>query len=198
MLLHVGSVAVAVRSSSHVVNALQRAFYTPHPDQDAIADWIIAAVASAVPDCVPVNPFGVGYTTDLTTRTLTLWSPDEQHLAITTRKCVREVFLDACEQRRHTMLHAAAIHRDGHVVVFAADKRGGKTTLALRAVLEHGWRLLANDPPPGHRQRRRPAPLPPARPGHTDDRVADHPRPCRRGHHPPTAAAPARRRRPLA
>jgi hypothetical protein len=43
------------------------------------------------------------------------------------------------------MVHASAIWRDDAVVVFAADKRGGKTTLALRAVLEHGWQLLSND-----------------------------------------------------
>jgi hypothetical protein len=145
MLLHVGGVAVSVRSASPAVNALQRAFYTAHPAQDATADWVIDAIAAPAPDGVPVNPFGVGYTAEPAARTLTLWSPDEQDLAITTRKCVREVFLNACEQRRYTMLHAAAIHRDGHVVVFAADKRGGKTTLALRGVLEHGWGLLAND-----------------------------------------------------
>ncbi len=145
MLLHVGSVDVAVQTPSAVVHALQQAFYTPHSDQRAIPDWTIHAIPSPRPTEVPVNPFGVGYAADLATRTLTLWSPHEQHLAITTRKCVREVFLNACEQRRHTMLHAAAVYRDGHVIVFAADKRGGKTTLALRAVLEHGWRWLAND-----------------------------------------------------
>jgi hypothetical protein len=43
------------------------------------------------------------------------------------------------------MVHASAVYTDEQVVVFAADKRGGKTTLALRAVLDHGWRWLSND-----------------------------------------------------
>jgi len=74
-----------------------------------------------------------------------LWSSSAFDLAVTTRKVVREVFLAACEPASYTMVHASAVYTDEQVVVFAADKRGGKTTLALRVVLEHGWRWLSND-----------------------------------------------------
>jgi hypothetical protein len=143
--LHVrlGEMTVAVHAACPTVTMLSE-FYPPATDATAAA-WTVTALTGASPPHAIRNPFGVGVTVDVPAGTVALWSPDATHLAITTRKIVRELFLDACERRRYTMLHASAIYRDDQVVVFAADKRGGKTTLAVRAVLDHGWRWLAND-----------------------------------------------------
>ena len=43
------------------------------------------------------------------------------------------------------LLHAAAIHRDGLLIVFVGGRAAGKTTLALRGVLDHGFELIADD-----------------------------------------------------
>jgi hypothetical protein len=145
MLIQLGDVTVAVRADSPAVRAMLAEFYPVAADGAAEPAWTVTAVVASVPAGVGRNPYGVGFQADATARAVTLWSPDERHLAITARKCVREVFLDRCEQAGHTMLHASAIYRDDEVVLFAADKRGGKTTLALRAVREHGWGWLSND-----------------------------------------------------
>ncbi len=115
------------------------------PGDGEVARWAFEAVVGPPPSSVPRTAFGVGFETDAAAGVVRLWSTDASHLAITTRKGVREVLLERCAARGFTMLHASAVHRDDAVVMFAADKRGGKTTLALRAVLEHGWDYLSND-----------------------------------------------------
>jgi hypothetical protein len=107
--------------------------------------WTILTACVVPPGSVSVNAHGVGYKPDLARRSLTLWSTNEQDLAITARKCVREAMVEHCELRACTVLHASTIYNQDAVVVFAADKRAGKTTLALRAVLDAGWSWLSND-----------------------------------------------------
>jgi hypothetical protein len=143
VLAQLGDVVVAVRSDLALVRDTIAEFYPL-----AVAgrpDWTVTAIGGAPAAGVDRNRFGVGVSADMPGRRLTLWSPSAHDLAVTARKCVREVFLAACEQAGYTMVHASAIYTDEQVVVFAADKRGGKTTLALRAVLERGWRWLSND-----------------------------------------------------
>lgn len=144
VIVGLGGVAVAVESDCALVRELLAEFYPVEPDPSEPM-WTIVAYAQAPPRGVDMNRFGVGYQPDIARRSLTLWAKRETDLAITTRKCVREIFLDACERAGYGMLHASAVYRDDQAIVFAADKRGGKTTLALRAVLDHGWRWLSND-----------------------------------------------------
>ncbi len=140
---------LVVRVSSdagRVVEHLAEFYPTTGTSGDAeVAAWAFEAVAAPPPPAVPRTAFGVGYERDAAAGVVRLWSTDAGDLAITTRKGVREMLLERCEARSFTMLHASAIHRDDALVVFAADKRAGKTTLALRAVLDHGWAYLSND-----------------------------------------------------
>lgn len=143
VLARLGEVTVAVRSLVPLVRETVAEFYP-----SAVAgepQWTVTAVGEPVPPNVPRTGFGVGVLADARARQVRLWSPSAFDLAVTTRKVVREVFLAACERAGYTMVHASAIYAGDRVVAFAADKRGGKTTLALRAVLEHGWRWLSND-----------------------------------------------------
>ena len=100
---------------------------------------------------MPRNPFGVGYAADPARRRLVLRAATLFDLQVTTRKCVREVFIDDCERRRYVMLHASAVASPPtaqgrrRVVLFVGEKRAGKTTLALRCVFDRGWQLLSND-----------------------------------------------------
>lgn len=50
----------------------------------------------------------------------------------------------ALGERRHLLLHAAAVERDGHAVILCGESGSGKSTLA--ALLgEHGWRLMSDE-----------------------------------------------------
>lgn len=50
----------------------------------------------------------------------------------------------ALGERRHLLLHASAVERDGQAVIMPGDSGSGKSTLA--ALLgENGWRLLADE-----------------------------------------------------
>ncbi|MFI5492364.1 hypothetical protein [Actinoplanes sp. NPDC051859] len=143
VLARVGEVTVAVRSAVPLVRDTMAQFYPRAAAGDP--QWTVSAQAGVAPKGVPLTRFGVGIQVDAPGREVRLWSCSALNLAVTTRKVVREVFLDACERAGYTMVHASAIYTDEQVVMFAADKRGGKTTLALRAVLEHDWRWLSND-----------------------------------------------------
>lgn len=122
-------------------------FYRLEPAQADTSAWRVDARLGKPGSEFQLNPFGVGYLANEQQQTLTLRAAALFDLQVTTRKCVREVFLDACEQARYVMLHASAIAdpEGGRVVIFVGDKRAGKTTLALGAVVEHGWSLLSND-----------------------------------------------------
>lgn len=143
VLVRLGAVTVAVRSSVEFVRETVAEFYPAA--MSGVPEWMITAIGVSPPPGVQRTIFGVGVQVDSLSREVTLWSATQYDLAVTARKCVREVFLAACERAGYTMVHASAIYTDDRVVVFAADKRGGKTTLALRAVLDHGWRWLSND-----------------------------------------------------
>ena len=50
----------------------------------------------------------------------------------------------ALGERRHLLIHASAVERNGQAVIMPGDSGSGKSTLA--ALLgEHGWRLLADE-----------------------------------------------------
>lgn len=144
VLARLGDVTVAVCSPVALVRETVAEFYPSTAAAD-VPQWTVTALGEPAPAGMRRTAFGVGVQVDAAMREVMLWSPSAFNLAVTARKVVREVFLAACEQAGYTMVHASAVCTDEQVVVFAADKRGGKTTLALRAVLEHGWRWLSND-----------------------------------------------------
>ncbi|MGC4857326.1 hypothetical protein ACLQ24_29165 [Micromonospora sp. DT4] len=144
VLARLGDVTVAVCSPVALVRETVAEFY-PSAAAGAVPQWTVTALGEPVPTGMRRTSFGVGVQVDAATREVMLWSASAFDLAVTARKVVREVFLAACEQAGYTMVHASAVYTDEQVVVFAADKRGGKTTLALRAVLDRGWRWLSND-----------------------------------------------------
>ena len=111
MIVGLGGVAVAVESGCALVRELLAEFYPVEPDPSEPM-WTIVAHAQAPPRGVAVNRFGVGYQPDVAGRSLILWGTRETGLAITTRKCVREIFLDACERAGYGMLHASAVYRE--------------------------------------------------------------------------------------
>ncbi|WP_019632465.1 hypothetical protein [Actinomadura atramentaria] len=71
--------------------------------------------------------------------------PAPARLATAVRKTVRDAMTDWLDRRRYAMFHAAAVHRDGLLVILAGDAGAGKTTLALDAVLRHGFHFISND-----------------------------------------------------
>jgi len=143
VLARLGDVTVAICSPVALVRETVAEFY---PAVAAgLPQWTVTALGEPAPPGVARTRFGVGVQIDEAAHEVVLWSSSVFDLAVTARKVVREVFLTACERAGYTMVHASAVYTEEQVVVFAADKRGGKTTLALRAVLEHGWRWLSND-----------------------------------------------------
>jgi hypothetical protein len=142
----VGDQVVRVYADTCRVAEVLGEFYPPVTAPAGMAGvWTVTASSQPGPSGASRNAFGVTYSVNRAERTVRLWSVAEEDVAVTARKVIREILLEQCEAHRYTMVHASAVWRDDAVVVFAADKRGGKTTLALRAVLEHGWRLLSND-----------------------------------------------------
>ncbi|MQA88135.1 MAG: hypothetical protein GEV03_26830 [Streptosporangiales bacterium] len=136
-------VTVHVETEQPMVLSYLDEFYTR--GASTAPGWTVRArIAPGAAD-MRRNRFGVGVRANPKGRVVEIAAPTLKDLAIVTRKCLREVMVARCESAGFTMLHASAIARPGRVVVFAADKRAGKTTLALRAALEHGWRYLSND-----------------------------------------------------
>ncbi|GAA3617675.1 hypothetical protein GCM10022223_37910 [Kineosporia mesophila] len=142
--VRLGDAVVAVRSRVKLVLETVAEFY-PLATVDQAPSWTFTAEAAPADGATIHTGFGVGVDLDRRHRSVRLRSESAFSLAVTTRKLVREVFLESCETAGYTMVHASAVYNDEQVIVFAADKRGGKTTLALRCVLDHGWRWLSND-----------------------------------------------------
>jgi hypothetical protein len=139
-----GPAGVVVRIVDPQVLAYLREFYTV-VSGSCDSDWTMSADIGTPVAGQPRNRWDVQYRADPLTRTIRLRAADPANLAVTARKCVREILIDACEQRRYVMLHASAVVADRLTVIIVGDKGSGKTTLALRAALDHGLRYLSND-----------------------------------------------------
>lgn len=107
--------------------------------------WHITAQLDLPTAEMEVNSYGVGYVCHRSNRVLKVRTPNLVALKVGTRKAVREALVEHCERRGYTLLHAAAVHRGGLLIVFAGHAGAGKTTLALRAVREFGFELISND-----------------------------------------------------
>lgn len=142
-----GPVRVAVATDHDGLVDYLRDFYPlePNNDHDGTAGWTIQARLTEPEPGMALTPWRVGYRADQRTRRAVICSTNPRDLAITVRKAIREVLLDYCEARGYTMLHASAVADDQRTVIVVGDKGSGKTTLALGAVLNHGYRYLSND-----------------------------------------------------
>jgi hypothetical protein len=59
-------------------------------------------------------------------------------------RMIREIVTRSMERKGFFLLHAAAVEKDGQVVLFCGDKSTGKTTMML-GLLSLGYNLISND-----------------------------------------------------
>jgi hypothetical protein len=139
-----GPVVVRVECDESAASYLDQ-FYDRerHPAEDG---WTFRCGDGPVPG-LPVrrNPFGVGVQVDAEGRAVHLHAERTKDLRITLRKLIRAVFVQHCEAMGFTLLHASAVYDDRTLLLLVGDRGAGKTTLALDAVLRHGFTLLSND-----------------------------------------------------
>ena len=135
---------VAVRTDEPSVLAHLSAFYTVVPGRRE-AQWTIDARRGEPAPGMVLTSYGAGCRSDVAHRRMSIRAPGVRYRGDHPQTLAREVLVAHWERLGYTMLHASAIAGDGRVIIFAGDKRSGKTTLALRAVLEHGYRLISND-----------------------------------------------------
>lgn len=109
----------------------------------------IRAVLSSAPTGLDADTFGVGYRVDGCNDPWEMEIHCErlEALQIAARKAVRERWLVWLEEQGYAMFHASAVYRerDSTLLVFAGKAGAGKTTLALDAVLRHGFGFVSND-----------------------------------------------------
>jgi hypothetical protein len=119
-------------------------FYPVAPVPAAGPGLIIrAAVGAPGPESV-LDQWGVGYHAE--GAVLNVVGPNCETVVIAAREAAREALVVAAERAGYAMLHAAAVMTTaGQVVVLVGASGAGKTTLALRAVVDHGASLVAND-----------------------------------------------------
>lgn len=141
---HLGPTRAGVVTNHPAVLDYLRQFY-PLVSGGGTGTWSVEALVGPAGPGMVTNGWGVSYAADPSTRCLRLRAPEPQALALTARTCVREIMVDYCERRGYAILHAAAVSDSERVVITAGDAGGGKTTLALKSVLCHGMRYLAND-----------------------------------------------------
>lgn len=124
-----------------------RQFYCPASSATPSRDgWTIkVASVSDIADAGNVTPFGVRFFVDPHRRVISVWGAAPESLAITTRKLLRELFLDACEHRGFSLFHASAVCSASSFIMFVGAKESGKTTLALDAHFNHGYDFVSND-----------------------------------------------------
>lgn len=141
---HLGPTRASVVTNRPAVLDHLREFY-PLVSGGGTGTWSVEALVGPADPGMITNDWGVSYAADPSTRWLRLRAPEPQVLALTARTCVREVMVDFCERRGYAILHAAAVTDHDRMIVIAGDSGSGKTTLALKGVLCHGMRYLAND-----------------------------------------------------
>ncbi|MGC4856674.1 hypothetical protein ACLQ24_25705, partial [Micromonospora sp. DT4] len=141
----VGPVEVQVTSNKGSVLDYIGEFYTATGAALPGHGWTVDAQVGLPEPHANINQWGVSWRIDRSDHTVHLRAEAAESLSITARKCVREVLVDHCEQRRYTMLHASAVVDEALRIVVVGDKGSGKTTLALKAALRHGMRYMSND-----------------------------------------------------
>ncbi|WP_085014583.1 hypothetical protein [Frankia sp. KB5] len=142
-----GPVRVAVVTDHDGLVGYLRDFYPLEEDIDrnGVVGWTVHARLTEPEPGMALTPWRVGFRADRDSRRAVICSTNPRDLAITVRKAIREVLVDYCEARQYTMLHASAVADDQRVVIVVGHKGSGKTTLALGAALNGGYRYLSND-----------------------------------------------------
>jgi hypothetical protein len=142
--IRLGPVDAALRTDEPAVLDYLSDFYTITDRPVDSNAWIVdARVGSAVE--MQRNSWGVRYRADRAGRILFLRADSSLELAMSARKALRETLVEHCEAHRYVMLHASAFADDHRVVLVLGDKGSGKTTLALKATLDGGFRYVSND-----------------------------------------------------
>lgn len=153
-ILPLGATTVGVRAAAASGQALYRYlrdFYPIHPDPPPPADWTMHIRVGCPPKQWMLDECGVGYHAEPVRRHVEMCGPTQVAVQVAARKWIRAAFLAACEARQYIMLHASAALSPPSanglrtLLIFAGERQSGKTTLALRLLLEHGWSLLSND-----------------------------------------------------
>ncbi|KAA9379631.1 hypothetical protein F5972_08230 [Microbispora cellulosiformans] len=142
-LYRVGPVRVAVQTDHPPALAHLGDFYC-HADT-GLPWWLVRGTLAEPPPGMRRDPGGAGYRADERERVLHIAARRPAVLQRALRQAVREVMLAHCETRRHVMIHAAAVRRRDLLLVFAGTAGAGKTTLAVDAVVRHGFDYVADD-----------------------------------------------------
>ena len=150
-IVNIGTVsAILDQPSEELVEYLEN-FYdivpitTGHPEAEKLYLWKIFPIISKPPEESHKNQWGVGIQKNIQKRELRIYCEINKNLHISVRKALRDVFLSFCENRKFTMLHAAAVYNQSEVLIFVGESQAGKTTLALDAILNRDYKLLSND-----------------------------------------------------
>lgn len=144
--VHVGPVDVDLLTDDPGLMSYLAEFYELAAHAPRVGDrWTIEVRRVAPSAAMWRDPWDVGFAVDEHRRTIWVRTQNPRDLRIATRKLARELLVHHCEQLRYVMLHASAFACDDRVIIVVGDKGAGKTTLALRAVLDHGWVYVAND-----------------------------------------------------
>lgn len=139
---------VKVRTDSKDVIDYLRRFYSESENEQGNPLWTFTAYQreSIQWDNAPsLTKYGVKHSTDIENRRTCFQQEDALHLKITTRHAIREIFMHSCESHKFTMLHGSAVSNGEHLILFLGNNCAGKTTLALDAVFNSGYRLISND-----------------------------------------------------
>jgi hypothetical protein len=139
-----GKVQVTVETDYPYLLPFLDEFYD-RGDSTSASGWTLDARLIAPTRGMRVNKWGVGYFADVEHRVLHARTASPLALREGSNIAVREALVAFWEARKYTMLHAAAVRKDNLVLLLAGNERAGKTTLMLRAVLENGFDLVAND-----------------------------------------------------
>ncbi|MEZ0073593.1 hypothetical protein [Planotetraspora sp. GP83] len=142
-LYGVGPVRVAVQTDYPPVLAHLGDFYS-HADT-GLPWWLVRGRLAEPSPGMRRDPGGAGYRADVRERVLDIAARRPATLQRALRQAVREVMLAHCETRRHVVVRAAAVRRRDLLLVFAGPAGTGKTTLALDAVVRHGFDYIADD-----------------------------------------------------
>lgn len=142
--VHLGPVDVALFTDEPALLSYLSDFYTITEDEVDDTAWTVDARIGCGAG-MRRNHWGVAFDRDERDRVLYLRADSALDLAMTARKALREALVEYCERHRYVMLHASAFADEHRVVLVVGDKGSGKTTLALRAFLQHGCHYVSND-----------------------------------------------------
>ncbi|WOE74233.1 HprK-related kinase A [Alterisphingorhabdus coralli] len=137
--IHVGPAIFRIGSDWAQPIEQLKALYQPYPDcDDAIADFTIRLEAQR---------FYRRWFRPSVRLSGDYMLPDASPLPLTQGLLAAEMAMNlqmALGWRRHLLLHASAVERDGKVLLMTGESGSGKSTLSA-LLAEHGWRFLGDE-----------------------------------------------------